>query len=44
MGPGKATQVISLVPALLLLLQAVISVHTELVAVPVVVTDTSGQL
>jgi Ca-activated chloride channel family protein len=30
-------------PALLLLLQAVISVHTELVAVPVVVTDASGQ-
>jgi VWFA-related protein len=36
--------VISLVPALVLLLQAVISVHTELVVVPAVVTDTRGQL
>jgi VWFA-related protein len=31
-----------LLPAVLLLLQAVISVHTELVAVPVVVTDARG--
>ena len=30
-------------PALLLLVQAVISVHTELVAVPVIVTDGRGQ-
>jgi len=34
--------VIALVPAVLLLLQAVISVHTELVAVPVIVTDGRG--
>jgi len=35
--------VISLVPALVLLLQAIISVHTELVVVPAVVTGTRGQ-
>jgi VWFA-related protein len=35
--------VIAVLPALLLLLQAVISVHTELVAVPVIVTDARGQ-
>jgi Ca-activated chloride channel family protein len=34
--------VISLLPAVFLLLQAVISVHTELVAVPVTVTDPDG--
>jgi Ca-activated chloride channel family protein len=34
--------VIPLFPAILLLLQAVISVHTELVAVPVIVTDGRG--
>jgi Ca-activated chloride channel homolog len=34
--------VIALLPAVLLLLQAVISVHTELVAVPVIVTDGRG--
>ena len=33
---------IYLLPALLLLLQSVITVHTELVVVPVVVTDASG--
>ena len=32
-----------MLPAILLLFQAVISVHTELVAVPVVVTDGRGQ-
>jgi Ca-activated chloride channel homolog len=34
--------VVALLPAVLLLLQVVISVHTELVAVPVVVTDGDG--
>ena len=34
----------SVLPVLLLLLQAVISVHTELVVVPAVVTDAHGQL
>jgi len=33
---------IARIPAVLLLLQAVISVHTELVAVPVIVTDARG--
>jgi Ca-activated chloride channel homolog len=33
----------SLLPAIFLLLQAVISVHTELVAVPVIVTDAHGR-
>jgi VWFA-related protein len=34
----------SFVPAFVLLLQAIISVHTELVVVPAVVTDARGQL
>lgn len=34
---------ISLLPALLLLLQAIITVHTELVVVPAVVTDDGGR-
>jgi Ca-activated chloride channel family protein len=38
----RKCSVISLLPAVLLLLQAVISVHTELVAVPVTVTDARG--
>jgi len=35
---------LSFVPAFVLLLQAIISVHTELVVVPAVVTDARGQL
>ena len=40
---ARRCRVIAVLPAVLLLLQAVISVHTELVAVPVVVTDARGQ-
>jgi Ca-activated chloride channel family protein len=40
---GKKVPVRFLLPALLLLLQPVIRVHTELVVVPVVVTDSHGR-
>jgi Ca-activated chloride channel homolog len=39
---ARGCAVIPLLPAILLLVQAVISVHTELVAVPVTVTDARG--
>jgi Ca-activated chloride channel homolog len=39
---SEGAPVIALLPAVLLLLQALISVHTDLVAVPVVVTDARG--